>query len=87
MKQIVKCRIWIGILLAVVLIFAVALYNSEGRLIRGQAQEIGEEALFDDSSVFSRHGLNSRGSQQALLEKFLWGCSDLLCRRPYRSFT
>ena len=33
------------------LIFAVALYNSEGRLIRGQAQEIGEEALFDDSSV------------------------------------
>lgn len=37
--------------LAVVLIFAVALYNSEGRLIRGQAQEIGEEALFDDSSV------------------------------------
>ena len=51
MKQIVKCRIWIGILLAVVLIFAVALYNSEGRLIRGQAQEIGEEALFDDSSV------------------------------------
>ena len=29
----------------------VALYNSEGRLIRGQAQEIGEEALFDDSSV------------------------------------
>lgn len=51
MKQIVKCRIWIGILLVVVLIFAVALYNSEGRLIRGQAQEIGEEALFDDSSV------------------------------------
>ena len=37
--------------MAVVLIFAVALYNSEGRLIRGQAQEIGEEALFDDSSV------------------------------------